>query len=398
MRVLPVLALSLSLLLLAGCDSDDNLFPPPADGDLVLTAYASGFSQPVHITHAGDGSGRLFVVERAGTVRVIDADTVQEAPFLDITAIVVSGASEQGLLSIAFPPGFDSEDGHFYAFYTSVVDGGLGIAAGDTVISRFHLSNGIADPASEEILLIVEQPFVNHNGGQLAFGADGYLYIGLGDGGSGGDPQGHGQDRLTLLGTILRIDVESGLDPYQVPQGNPFLGDPNGLDEIWAWGLRNPWRFSFDRQTGDLYIGDVGQGAREEINLHPALPVSGGINYGWNIMEGSLCFPTSVTDCDQTGLTLPIAEYGHAGGGCSGAVTGGFVYRGTAWPDLQGIYLYGDYCTGVIRGFPVNPGGAVSATILLDTGLAISTLGEDEAGELYLAAYQSGDIYRIDLQ
>lgn len=368
-----------------GCGSGGGSFDPdpgdePPDGPpafpaIELTQFATGFVQPTHVTTAGDGSGRLFVVERRGSVQVVTADGMtRAAPLLDISERVNSAGSEQGLLSIAFAPGFP-DDAHVYVNYTNL--------AGDTVVARFPLSGDplTADVDGEERLLTVEQPFANHNGGLLAFGPDGFLYIGLGDGGSGGDPLGHGQDRSTLLGSILRIDV--GGDPYAIPPGNPFG------DEIWAFGLRNPWRFSFDRATGDLYIADVGQSAFEEVNFQPAAS-AGGENYGWNIMEGLECFGGG-DGCDMTGLTLPVIVYGHELG-CS--ITGGFVYRGAAQPALQGLYLYGDFCSGRIWGM-ARDGGEWVAEELLHSPASISTFGQDDDGEVYVADFASGTIFRI---
>ncbi len=369
---------------------------------VALTPVVEGLTQPLHVTHAGDGSGRLFVVEKAGTIRVVDNGTLAPTPFLSITDRVGSSGSEQGLLSVAFPPDYGSK-GYFYVDYTDV--------DGDTVVSRFHLDNpDVADPSSEQVILTVEQPYANHNGGQLAFGPEGYLYIGLGDGGSGGDPQGHGQNPATLLGNILRIDVEPhtvsfsvthrvycplAISPaqggnglaYRIPPTNPFTQTADYRDEIWAWGLRNPWRFSFDRDTSDLYIGDVGQGAYEEIDYQPAAS-TGGENYGWAIMEGTHCYPSA--PCDATGLTLPVAEYGHDQG-CS--VTGGVVYRGPD-PDLQGFYFYGDYCSGRIWG-RVKENGTWSTQMLANTGQAITSFGEDEAGNVYVTDFWGGAVYQL---
>jgi glucose/arabinose dehydrogenase len=349
---------------------------------LVLTA--SGFSRPVGITHAGDGSGRLFIVEQGGLVKIIRNGVTQTVPFLDVSSRLESSAGEQGLLGIAFPPGYGAAKPYLYTNYT----GTSGI--GDTVIARYQTTADpdAADPASEEVLLTVAQPFANHNGGQLAFGPDGYLYIGMGDGGSSGDPFSNAQNPLSLLGKMLRIDV-SPQSGYSIPAGNPFFGNAAYLPEIWALGLRNPWRFSFDRLTGDLFIADVGQGSYEEVNFQPAAG-AGGSNFGWKIMEGLHCY--NAVSCDQTGLTLPLVEYGHIQGNCS--VTGGFVYRGSLYPALQGMYLYGDYCSGRIWG--LKPAGtAMENELLLDSDLFISTFGEDEDGNVYVADHLTGNIYRI---
>jgi glucose/arabinose dehydrogenase len=347
---------------------------------LVLQESFGGFSRPVQLTHAGDGSGLLYVVEQEGRVRVVEGDQVLATPLLDISDRV-SCCGERGLLGIAFPPGFAAKR-YFYADYT---DG-----SGDTVVSRFHLagSSPVADPSSEQVLLRIDQPFANHNGGQLAFGPDGYLYIGTGDGGSGGDPMNNAQDPLSLLGKILRIDVESGELPYGVPDSNPFAFDDGHQPEIWAMGLRNPWRFSFDPSSGDLFIADVGQGRYEEVNLQPGTS-PGGENYGWRIMEGSHCFDPD--PCSTEGLVSPVAEYDHALG-CS--VTGGQVYRGARWPRLDGVYLYGDYCSGRIWGLRRGQGGWQSR-LLSDTELEISAFGVDELGVVYVVDYGSGRVYSI---
>jgi glucose/arabinose dehydrogenase len=259
--------------------------------EIGLSIAYEGFSRPVQMTHAGDGSGRLFVVEQWGRIQVIEDGEILETPFLDISDRV-SCCGESGLLGLAFPPGF-SVKRYFYVNYTDI--------DGDTVVARYHLSgdDNLADADSEEVILTIDQPFGNHNGGQLAFGPDGYLYIGTGDGGSAGDPNNRAQDRLSLLGKILRIDVESGQRPYSVPPSNPFADLDDAQPEIWALGLRNPWRFSFDRETGDLYIGDVGQNSFEEVNVQLASS-NGGENYGWRTFEASTCF--SQVGCDPTGL------------------------------------------------------------------------------------------------
>lgn len=376
-----------SLCLLVACDSGEPASTPDEPVTLALIEIAAATNQPVQVTHAGDGSGRLFIVERRGIILAMEAGTSPRTMFLDISGRIGSTASEQGLLGLAFPPDYAGK-GYFYVNYT---DG-----AGDSVVARFRLLGGdpaTADPASEEILLQVDQPFANHNGGQLAFGPDGFLYIGFGDGGSGGDPSGNGQSLATLLGKILRIDVEQdpGADPYLIPADNPFIGVVDVREEIWAYGLRNPWRFSFDRLTGELYIADVGQSAYEEINVQPATD-GGGENYGWNIMEGMHCYPPNVPTCSQAGLTSPVAEYRHTGGDCS--VTGGFVYRGASYPPLQGSYLYGDFCSGRIRVLR-RDGATWDNPLLLESALGISAFGEDEDGNLYVADYATGNIYAI---
>jgi glucose/arabinose dehydrogenase len=346
-----------------------------------LGAKVAVVRKPTHVTNAGDGSGRLFITEQEGRILVRKDNAVSATPFLDIRDRV-SCCGERGLLSVAFPPGY-WEKRYFYVNYTD--------RSGDTVVARYRTSQDSdrADPASEEVVMTVKQPFTNHNGGQLAFGQDGFLYIGMGDGGSANDPYGNGQNMGTLLGKLLRIDVESAARPYAVPGSNPFAGRKNVLPEIWASGLRNPWRFSFDRATGDLYIADVGQNRYEEVDVQPASS-RGGENYGWNIMEGLHCFRSRT--CDASGLVKPAMEYGH-GQGCS--VTGGMVYRGRTFPQLAGTYLYGDYCSGRIWGLR-RQGDQWISRELVKTKLSISTFGEDEEGEVYVADHSSGAIYRVE--
>lgn len=375
--------LSWQVLIILLCFLTPGALAQNTSGDspvLTPTLYVTGFSRPTQITHAGDGSQRLFIAEQNGLVRIIRNQALIEKSFLDISGRV-SCCGERGLLGLAFPPNYANK-GYFYINYTDT--------SGNTVVARYHVTTDpdVADPNSEEILLTIVQPFANHNGGHLTFGPDGYLYIGTGDGGSGGDPHNNGQSLITLLGKILRIDVESGARPYAIPPINPFASISAYRSEIWAFGLRNPWRFSFDRQTGDLYIGDVGQNAYEEIDFQPASS-PGGENYGWRIMEGIHCYNAS--SCNQSGLTLPVVEYDHSQG-CS--VTGGVVYRGQRFPRLAGTYLYGDYCSGRIWGLTLLSGSQEN-TQLFDAPYPISTFGEDEAGEVYLADYGSGTIYQI---
>lgn len=362
-----------------GGGGDSPPTPPTFPASVSLTSVASGFNSPVEITNAGDGSGRLFVVEQSGTVRIVRNGSVLASPFLNITGIVRSGG-EQGLLGLAFPPDFVTRQ-HFYVNYIDRTG-----AVGNTVVARYRLAGtDVADRTGAVSLLSIIQPFTNHNGGKLAFGPDGHLYIASGDGGSGGDPLNNAQNPASLLGKLLRIDVLSGIPPYRIPVGNPFG------NEVWAMGLRNPWKFSFDRGNGDLYIGDVGQSLFEEVNHQPAAS-GGGANYGWNIMEAFNCF-NSIT-CSQAGLILPAIAYPHGNGDCS--VTGGFVYRGSRYPSFQGMYLYGDFCSGRIWGARFI-GGAWESRLLLDSTLQISSFGEDEAGEIYVADYLNGGIYRVDL-
>ncbi|MEE9355940.1 MAG: PQQ-dependent sugar dehydrogenase [Methylococcaceae bacterium] len=349
--------------------------------EITFVKVAENLDQPVYLTHANKNSERLFIVEQPGRVKILQNDRVQETAFLDIKQRVGFGG-EKGLFSLAFPQEYPDKR-YFYVNYTN--------KSGNTTISRFYLSQNenIADAGSEEIILTVEQPFGNHNGGQIAFGPDNFLYIGMGDGGSGGDPFNAGQNKNTLLGKLLRIDVEAGVTPYAIPATNPFVTSADYRPEIWALGLRNPWRFSFDQLTGDLYIADVGQNKLEEINVQPA-DSKGGENYGWNIMEGRQCFnrPT----CDQTSLTLPIFEYGHTQGNVS--ITGGYVYRDQSFPRLQNIYIFGDFASGWVAGLrKVNQ--QWEASILAETDFSISSFGEDAKGQLYLADL-NGALYRIE--
>jgi glucose/arabinose dehydrogenase len=359
------------------CAPGVSAAPPceePADAsipDVALQEWMSGFSSPVHLAHAGDGSERLFVVEQAGSIRVVERGKLGPEPFLDIRQRVSSGG-EKGLLSVAFHPRY-ADNGHLYVNYTTR-DGGL-----QTIVSRFTRgADGRADPASERVLLEIAQPYGNHNGGQLAFGPDGYLYIGMGDGGSANDPHGHGQNLATLLGALLRIDVDRAGEgaPYGIPADNPFLDAPGARPEIWAYGLRNPWRFSFDRAAGTLYLADVGQDRVEEIDI-----VTAGANLGWAIMEGDRCNAKSAELCRRDDLTAPIATYGHDEGV---AVTGGHVYRGRAVPGLCGTYLYADYGSGRVWGLRFRDGRVVAQRRLLDSRLNISSFGLDRDGELYL--------------
>ena len=361
-----------------------------AGGRIALRTVAGGFDQPVFVTNAGDGSGRLFVVEQPGRIRIVRDGTVLPTPFLDISG-QVSCCGEQGLLGLAFAPGFGTTSDAFFVDFTD--------AGGDTVIARGTAgTGGDADRArggTVSPLLHIAQPFPNHNGGMLAFGPDGDLYVSMGDGGSGGDPQGNGQRLDTLLGKILRLDVLSdpGAATAPAPPSNPFVGRAGAKPEIWAYGMRNPWRFSFDRATGDLWVGDVGQGQWEEIDVARAADGGGrGLDYGWNRMEGAHCF-AAILGCDEAGLTLPFAEYDHGAGDC--AVIGGYVYRGTAVPGLAGTYLFGDECSGAIRAIDAaGPAGQVP-TVALRTGRAISSFGEDEAGEMYLTDLASGDLLQV---
>ncbi|MFQ5612074.1 MAG: PQQ-dependent sugar dehydrogenase [Anaerolineae bacterium] len=366
-----------------------------ADVQITLTQVAGGFSQPVQVTHAGDGSGRLFVVEQGGLIKIVGVLT----PFLDISNILVNGG-ERGLLGLAFHPNFES-NGRFYVNYTCRSTDSACPSDGDTIIARYAVSGNpdVADPNSRSIVLVVAQPFSNHNGGQLLFSpVDGYLYIGLGDGGSAGDPFNHAQNPAQLLGKMLRLDVDSAT-PYTIPATNPFTQTGGFRGEIWALGLRNPWRFSFDRANGDLFIGDVGQGQREEVD-YQAAGAPGGLNFGWRCKEGTLVFEDTVAPCDDpvfvAGLTDPIAEFDQIPAN-SDAVAGGFVYRGRLYPPLVGRYFYADFGSGriwsIVKTGP-NPDDWSAPDLELDTSLLISAFGEDEAGELYVVDY-GGTIYRL---
>jgi hypothetical protein len=335
---------------------------------------------PLGIVNAGDS--RLFIIEQGGRIRILSSGAALSTPFLDVSSLVSTG-SERGLLGLAFHPNYPATP-YFYIDYTN--------SAGDIVIARYRVSmtdNNVADPASRLALLTVPHPTdANHNGGQLAFGPDGKLYVGTGDGGGGGDTPNNAQNLSVLLGKVLRLDVNAPA-PY-IPTSNPFVGTPGARGEIWAYGLRNPWRFAFDSSTGDLFIGDVGQDAWEEIDRQPAVS-AGGQNYGWRLMEGTYCY-NPPTACDPGGLTAPIIEYGHGSGDC--AVIGGARYRG-ALAGLAGMYLYGDYCSGRIWGATPNAQGVWGSTLLIDTSYSISSFGEDINHELYVSDVNGGGIYRI---
>jgi glucose/arabinose dehydrogenase len=361
----------------AGCGSGGvNSSPPPSSASVALQPVASGFSAPLDLEQPADGSGRLFVVEQGGRIRILANGGVLDPPFLDISNKIApnSVGTEMGLLGMTFHPAFQ-QNRKFYVNYVRSNAGQL-----QSVIAEYQQNTAnpnFADPASERILLVVNQVgnFSNHKAGQLAFGPDGFLYFGLGDGGSGGDPFGHGQDTHTLLGKMMRIDVNAtspGL-PYAVPPDNPFVAG-GGLPEIFAIGFRNPWRFSFDRATGRLFVADVGQNAFEEVDI-----VQKGGNYGWNIMEGDHCF-NPPSGCNMTGLMLPIVEIGHNE---AVAVIGGFVYHGSALAGLQGQYIFGDL-SGKIWTLQESPPGTFNRTLLLTPGGSITSFGQDQAGELYV--------------
>ena len=381
-QVIPALAIATWFLTqssYAAClaPADDAPIPP-----IALKEVVGGLRSPVHITHAGDGSKRLYVVEQAGVIRVIEAGRLLAQPFLDIRDRVASGG-EKGLLSLAFHPRY-RENGLLFVNYTMRTRGL------HTIVAEFKRgTGGQVEAASERVLLKIKQPYANHNGGQLAFGSDGYLYIGMGDGGSANDPLDHGQNTRTLLGALLRIDVNRRADdkPYAIPPDNPFLGQMDYLEEIWALGLRNPWRFSFDAVTQQLFLADVGQDDEEEINV-----IRKGGNYGWNIMEGASCTPGVLINCNKNGLELPIFSYSHLDGF---SITGGFVYRGEAIPGLCGVYVYGDYVSQRVWGLRYDGRRVTQQRELLKTRHAISSFGEDEMRELYVADHSGGKIMKI---
>ena len=405
-RVSPLAALLGFAFGLGGCGgstspSPQSAAPTPSGGpcaagnvvsgapNLVATRLVGGLTSPLDLQSAPGDRARLFVIEQAGRIRIVRNGALLGTPFLDISARIASGG-ERGLLGLAFHPQFTA-NGRFFVNYTD--------RSGDTHISEFRAPTpgaDTADAATERELMFVRQPFSNHNGGGLAFGTDGFLYIGLGDGGSGGDPQGNAQNLGTRLGKMLRLDV-NGASPFAIPPDNPFVGRSGALPEIWAFGLRNPWRFSIDRANGDLYIGDVGQGALEEIDVGLASR-RGGENYGWNTMEGTRCFSPS-TGCNTSNLTLPVIEYGRADGF---SVTGGIVYRGCRMPGYAGHYFYADYGTGMIRSFRLEGGRAVDprdwTAALSGSARQIrnpSSFGTDADGEIYIVDYD-GEVYRID--
>ena len=357
--------------------------PVPLDQLTIgLELVTVGFIEPAGVASAGDGSNRIFVLELPGRIRIVRDGELVGTPFLDIVDRVGSDATERGLLGLAFHPDY-VRNGRFFVNYTN--------RDGHTVISQFTVTTNpdIADPASEKLILFVEQPASNHNGGHLAFGPDGFLWIGLGDGGGAGDQFQNAQNPGTLLGSMLRIDID-GADPYGVPESNPFINNPDARNEVWAIGLRNPWRYSFDRLTGDLYIADVGQGGSEEVHFTPATS-TGTENYGWPIIEGSFCYQSD--SCNIEGLVRPVAEYDHAGGNC--AVTGGYVYRGTLSPGLWGTYVYADYCSGRFWGLRVTEEGVENRFFFQRAGALFSSFGEDEQGEIYIVSLESSALYRV---
>lgn len=383
-------------------DAPPDAAPPDAPGpnctptsgtDLTLELVASGLSEPVFVT-SPPGDPRLFILEKLGRVRVVENGQLLATPFLDITDRVMDLSNEQGLLGMAFHPNY-AQNGRFVLDYIEARTA----TRGRTVVGEYQVSAGDPNRAdrTERRILAQDQPRNNHNGGMVAFGPDGYLYISLGDSGGGGDPDQDAQDVTTLLGSILRIDIDSG-SPYAIPADNPFAGSPGGPNdprrEIWAYGLRNPWRFSFDSQTGDLYIGDVGQNAIEEVNVQAAT-AGGGQNYGWDIFEADSCVdPHPINGCSTIGLTFPVTQYDHNLGGCS--ITGGYVYRGTCLPDIQGHYFYADYCSDQVRTIEWV-GGEIQRKLELGNifGSRISSFGEDANGELYVVNLVAGRVSRV---
>lgn len=372
-------ALALALLL-AACSSGESNSPDPIPSEFVLKLQevSSGLNSPVYLA-SPPGDARLFVVEQQGRIRIIENGQALATPFLDIVSRVGSGG-ERGMLSVAFHPQY-AANGLFYVYFTGT--------GGEIRIERFTRTNANqANAASAKVILTVDHPRTNHNGGLAMFGPDGLLYLGLGDGGGGGDPDRNGQNQTTLLGKLLRINVDSG-DPYSIPSGNPFAGRSDARQEIWAMGLRNPWRYAFDRSTGRLYIADVGQDATEEVNVVTA--TRAGVNYGWNVLEGSSCY--NAATCSKSGLEIPLLEYSHASNQCS--VTGGFVYRGAAMPEIAGMYFYADYCAGWVKSFTYDNGAASNQRDwnLGNVGF-ITSFGEDASGELYLTT-ANGRVYKF---
>ncbi len=385
MVALLALALAFAALVIATRAQGDVPARPPTEADFTFTEIASGFNRPLYLTNAGDE--RLFIVEQGGLIKIMKDDVVQATPFLDLSSIISPDAlrtgqySERGLLGLAFHPDY-ATNRVFYVNYSDL--------NGDTVVARYLTlrdNPDAADATSAAIVLTQAQPYPNHNGGHLAFGADGYLYVALGDGGASGDPLEAAQDLGTQLGKILRIDphLDGG---YDVPADNPFVGVDGALPEIWAYGVRNPWRFSFDTLTNDLYIGDVGQGQWEEVNFQSADSV-GGENYGWNFLEGNHPFSGGAAPAS---VVMPVAEYGHNFGS---SVTAGYVYRGENIPALQGVFVYGDFTSGMMWYLYRDPAGAWQNNVLLDTQMTISSFGTDAANELYVLDY-TGRINRFD--
>jgi glucose/arabinose dehydrogenase len=382
-RLIACLAALAAILPVAGCHQ----------GPVKLQEVARGFSFPTFVASEPQDASRLYVTEQnTGRIHLIDGGQRVQGPFLDLGGKVEAGGFEQGLLGLAFHPDF-AVNGYFYVNYTAPADGG----ASKTVVERYSVSEdpNRADAASALLILEIPQPDKIHNAGMLAFGPDGYLYIATGDGGPGNDPDNRAQSLDTLLGKILRIDVD-GAEPYAIPPDNPFAAKQDARPEIWAYGLRNPWRFSFDRLTGDMYIGDVGERAREEINFEP-FDSPGGLNYGWRVREGSICRPGQNV-CELPGATEPIHDYDKL---LTASVTGGYVYRGSAIPEIEGLYFFGDYSNGKIWSLRHDGeqviefrdwSGPLRAPVLIPT---YSSFGEDADGELYVVEWLGGGIYKL---
>ena len=385
LRSIFLVSLVAALFAACGGGSGGSSNPPPQASQLAFTQTATGFTQPLFVTHAGDGSDRLFVVERGGMIKIFKNGGTLATPFLDLSSHIIVSGPEQGLLGLAFSPNYET-NGEFYVNYTRTPDGA-------TVVARYRVTSDadIADPNIEEIILIEPQPFANHNGGHLAFGPDGYLYVALGDGGDQGDPGNRAQNLSERLGKLLRIDVECGATPCPPPVSNPFVATAGARTEIWALGLRNPWRFSFDRLTGDLFIGDVGQGENEEIDFQTAAS-DGGENYGWRILEGDACFNPASNCTPPANYSAPIASYSR-GSSCA-SVTGGYAYRGPADAVLDGAYFYADFCDGRVWRLK-RVGATWQNELLADTDFSVSSFGEDEPGNLYLVDFSAGAIYRV---
>ena len=385
-----VLSIAAIPLLLMSCPYSPGGSNPAKGGMVRLEPVAEGLTRPLFVTTPPEDNTRLFIVEQGGFIRLCKEGVLQATPFLDLSALIGSTAGERGLLGLAFHPDY-ARNGILYVNYTNV--------QGDTVVAlycRYADNADLGDPDTAKILLTIDQPFSNHNGGMIAFGPDGYLYIASGDGGSGNDPENNGQALDTLLGKILRIDVDTG-ELYGIPADNPFAGVATGMNEIWAYGLRNPWRFSFDRTTGDLWIGDVGQNALEEIDFQSASS-TGGENYGWRNREGNICRPGEA-QCDLPGAVDPIHVYSNLG---SQSVTGGYVYRGAAVPELQGTYFFADYITGKVYALTHENGENVVVTDETDSltgdGVTlgnIASFGEDAAGELYVIDHTAGVVLKM---
>ncbi|HVN86164.1 MAG TPA: PQQ-dependent sugar dehydrogenase [Candidatus Binatia bacterium] len=375
----------------ASADPDCTGITPVSGTGIQLQLVASGLSSPLYLTAPPGDVARIFIVEKGGRIRIVDSGSILPTPFLDLSGLV-STTGERGLLGLAFHPSYGS-NGRFFVDYTD--------ASGNIVIAEYAVSGdpNVATPTGTVLLTIPHAGASNHNGGDIAFGPDNYLYIGVGDGGGSGDahgPIGNGQNTTVLLGKLLRIDVDSGA-PYAIPSDNPFFGSMTSRQEIWAYGLRNPWRYSFDLVTGDLYIGDVGQNMWEEVDYEPA-SAGGGQNYGWRLIEGDACFNPS-TNCTTTGLTFPLVIYSHSNGRC--ATIGGYVYRGCAMPDLRGTYFYGDLCAAVVYSFEVSNGNAVnqldhSSQVGSGTTIgSVASFGQDARGELYICDISAGKVFKI---